>query len=545
MIPKEITPENYFRLLGALSRLPGTRMPFSAHPHPTIEGGPGVVAWKRGSGSIVADIRFPDAARLADPEARNARVFIDLPAPIDLSNAVLMARAQVYGNLVMKGGSFSRIKFELYDVNGRTLLGPNVRVTGVGKDIPLIVRPTLSSPIPTGFADPQFDLSRVKRIVVRFMIGQSLGAGRAQANAPFRGSLLIDQMIVVHDLDLIKKFFPVPDARRVTENKINLGYELRKRKWRMEKEDFFVGVNYPWRNYGWDFGKNPWRNDPLRDGWAMHEDELTRNFARLRAAGVTYVRFFVFCDARTGFVVTPKGYAIGPYVLEDTEAILRAASKTNMKLIPVLFDFGIGNTEGNEYDAPGHPELVFSPKKYAFLTEAVLPFLRKLDALNDRYGRPIAYLDLMNEPDNMALLVVPGYYRALKAWLEDLAVIVHEETSMKVTLGARSFADFRRWWSGMDIDAYQFHFYENMAIEMPPIATDVPKKTLGIDEPVFCGELDPNGMAINIPRLKEQGYDGVLVWSYKAGDGFGVDLDNLRKTVEALKEEPKKKAGEK
>ena len=29
-------------------------------------------------------------------------------------------------------------------------------------------------------------------------------------------------------------------------------------RWDKETPDFFVGINYPWNNYGWDVGKNPY-----------------------------------------------------------------------------------------------------------------------------------------------------------------------------------------------------------------------------------------------------------------------------------------------
>lgn len=536
-IPKEITNENYFQILDALSKLPNTQMLLTTKPRPDVSGDEKTIIKKKTSREIEAQLVFSKIENFHDPEARSARIFIKppyrplapFPETIDLSKTILMARARIKGNVVVDGHLSSRLQFELYDVQGRVMRGPKVVALNNGRDNIVILRPTVNDPIPTGFADPQFDVANVTKIAVRF----SLGTPQGLTTQTFRGELLLDEMIIVRDLDLIKRFFPSPDPNRVARDKFNMSYELRRHKWNSEKKEFFVGINYPWRNYGSDFGRNPWGNDPPRDGWALHEEELARDFSQFREIGITHVRLYMFCDFRGALLTTDNGYALDQYVLEDTEAVLRAAQKTGIKLIPVFFDFGIGNTAVGEYISKGRPELVFSWHKYQLFSQVITPFLRKLEMLNTQYGKPIAAIELMNEPDNMALLMVPGYYESLKSWLADLAIIAHNETTMKVTLGSRSFPDFQRWWHDVAVDEYQFHFYADMTNDMPPSPMDV--KRPPSDKLVFCGELDPYRMEENIPRLKEQEYDGVLLWSFKSRDGFYVDLPALQDILKRMK----------
>ncbi len=531
--------KDYYKILDALSRLPKTQILLDSVSDRAITGD-GITSVSRPTrGEINAQIAFPPIRNFQAIEERTARIYVALPRASDFSNTMLMARGRAEGNIVVGGHLSTRLQFELYDVNGRMLRGPKVVAQKDGHDFMLIVRPTVSEPIPTGFADPEFDAAQVTKVAIRLTLGIPK---TTQSGQYFQGKLHFDKIVAVRDLPLIAKFFPIPDKNRVTQDRLNLGYEMRKREWRKEPKEFFVGINYPWREYGWDFGRNPWGTVPPRNGWAAHEEELTNNFLTFRKAGITHVRMYLFCDFRSAVIETPNGLALDQYVIEDTEAMLRAAHKTGIKLIPVLLDFSIGNTAVGEYVENGNtwskPKLVFSPRKYQLFSQMMVPYLKQLEVLNTKYDHPIAYLELMNEPDNLALLMVPGYYESLKAWLTDLAVVIHEETTMKVTLGARSFADFRRWWNGVPVDAYQFHFYVDMMTDMPPVAINVPRDQVGIDQPLFCGELDPYLMHLNIPRLKSQGYDGVLLWGFNSGDGFKVNLDALKKIVDELNPAP-------
>src|SRR5690348_3844734 len=59
-----------------------------------------------------------------------------------------------------------------------------------------------------------------------------------------------------------------------------------------------VGVNYPWRDYGWDFGLGPpsWRNGRSQPRWF---DLIDGHLDRFRALGITVVRWFILADGLT------------------------------------------------------------------------------------------------------------------------------------------------------------------------------------------------------------------------------------------------------
>src|SRR5690349_4575561 len=59
-----------------------------------------------------------------------------------------------------------------------------------------------------------------------------------------------------------------------------------------------VGVNYPWVDYGWDFGAGPpdWNGGRTSPRWF---DRLDADLERFRELGITVVRWFILADGLT------------------------------------------------------------------------------------------------------------------------------------------------------------------------------------------------------------------------------------------------------
>ena len=318
------------------------------------------------------------------------------------------------------------------------------------------MRPTIIEPIPMGSAQDNFNIKAVREISVLFIASINIGS------FPASGKIFIDNIYLIRQLNQINRFTK-SDIQRVTRDNINIGYKLRKMRWDKETPDFFVGINYPWNNYGWDVGKNPY-GKPENAGWSANQDKLKNDFIYLKNSGINIVRIYIFFDLRAGLTYS-DGKLIGfdKYVRKDIEAMFKTAGEVGVKIIPVLFDFGIA--DGQKIGVGEHPELIFSGQKYNFLANIVRPLLKDMDTWNSQYGEPVFAVELMNEPENMPALLVPNYYQSLSVWFKDLANIIHNETKFKVTLGTSSIVDMQRWWSNIDIDIWQFHFYKYMLHE--------------------------------------------------------------------------------
>lgn len=511
---KGFDESKYSELLNLIKSLPGTKAIFTANHYNSLYGNDKVKKIYRTGNRVNVDLKFTD--KEDDAEKRSAKITLNLDE-VDLSNTILFTSVQIRGDIVSQGHQKSRVQFELTDANNKKMMGPKIPITST--ETPLILRPTVTEPIPTGSFQDNFDLTKVKSLTIRFIIGRYPD----QIKISVSGKLTFSEIYKVTNLDLISKAFRMPDLTRITGDTWNLEYELRKLKWKTERNYFFVGINYPWNNYGWDIGKNPY-GLPENSGWSANEDKLVLNLQLLKKAGIDVVRIYIFFDLRTGLEYK-QGHLIGfdQYVKRDIETMFRAAGKSGIKLIPVLFDFGIADGQ-----SPGeHSELIFSPEKGNFLVNIVRPLLVEMNQWNNKYEKPVFAVEIMNEPDNMAMLLIPGYFDSLKIWFKDLTNIIHQETSFKVTLGSHSIVDMQRWWSDLKIDIWQFHFYKYMSKEHEWWPQNLKREKIKMLGLVFCGELEPYDIKNNLDAIKSNGYGGVLFWSWNTNDGFKLSSEQI------------------
>ena len=116
-----------------------------------------------------------------------------------------------------------------------------------------------------------------------------------------------------------------------------------------------VGVNYPWLDYGWDFGLGPpeWRGNRTTPRWY---GEVNKQLEHLHDLGITVVRWFVLADGLTygtgDSAPTLNGGrwrfdppVLGTDILEHFDELLQRISAFNtsrtapVRLLPVLIDF--------------------------------------------------------------------------------------------------------------------------------------------------------------------------------------------------------------
>ncbi|MFN8006925.1 MAG: hypothetical protein U0V70_07875 [Terriglobia bacterium] len=322
-----------------------------------------------------------------------------------------------------------------------------------------------------------------------------------------------------------------------------------------------VGVNYPWVNYGWDFGLGPpqWRGTETSPAWYEQIDQHLQLFSML---GISVVRWFILADGLTYGIggdaprpdPTPgKGWRfdpppLGPEFLEHFEELLirfvnfnRDAARP-IRLLPVLIDFHFcepGNMPiikpdpVNEHHTIPDPDWVKqgradvitdTNKRRRFLDQALDPLLRVSQA-----HREVIYAwELINEPEWITNTWHPDHKLnhpitapSMRAFLNEGKARIRR-AGLKSTIGFASFDTLRR--SRITAEINQFHHYANgvRTLKRHPFNARYPCiigefATASTD---IWPELTRTGQSV-LNRLKlaaVQGYPLAIPWSFLAMD---------------------------
>jgi hypothetical protein len=301
---------------------------------------------------------------------------------------------------------------------------------------------------------------------------------------------------------------------------------------------FTLGVNLPWVTYGCDFGGNAW----FPDGGVGRADARARAndlLARLSSAGLTTVRWFVFCDGRAGVRFDDAGGPLGldEFVVRDIDAALAMATASRLSVIFVLLDFPWSRRRLEVRGATlgGHRGVVArADLRNMLLDRVVTPVLT-------RYGSEpvIAAWDLFNEPEWVTLgyggmrsgrPVLPG---TMKAFLRESCAAARAAASQPITVGLASSRGLPLV-AGCGLDLYQVHWYDRRErrapLGRPPLAL--------LDRPLLLGEFPSAGCAlpvVDVLRIaRGSGYCGALAWSAAAEDRFS-DLTAVEQAAARLR----------
>ncbi len=288
------------------------------------------------------------------------------------------------------------------------------------------------------------------------------------------------------------------------------------------KDWFLLGVNYPWLNYGHDFGTTAWGHDGISSD--KSKGKIDSDFAFLKSNGVYVVRWFLFGDGRASPEFDADGNVVGldKYFFPDLDAALAIAQKYDIYLILVLFDFHIADKAKtvDGVQVGGHSRLITDgDKRKSFLENSLKPLL-------DKYGQHsnIIAWEVINEPEG-AMAIPGGQWveesvptAAMQMFVREVADYVHAFSSHYVTVGSAS----RQWvnlWIGNKLDFYQFHYYDKMESQYP---FDYPYASLSLDKPCIVGEFPTSNtkwtMSQYLDTIWKNGYAGALTWSLRASD---------------------------
>jgi hypothetical protein len=302
------------------------------------------------------------------------------------------------------------------------------------------------------------------------------------------------------------------------------------------RADFFLAVNYPWLAYGADFGRSPW-------GYAgvalpQTRDAVADDFARIRAAGPSVVRWFLLCDGRSG-IRYENGVPAGPdeSLFPDVAAALEVASQSNLRICFSLFDFlwlEVPDDTSRAIAAgpvfPGRGALQFAGGREALLRNILVPLLREF-----RAHPGLASWEIVNEPE----WAIPEFQRSRKAALPladaraffaEVAEAIREESGgVSSTLGSARL-EWVRAWSEIGLDLLEAHYYPELERDQ---RLSLPQQLAGLGDlpaPLWLGELpaaDPGApdysLEAALTACRDAGLAGAGIWRWRPPESGGTD----------------------
>jgi len=285
-----------------------------------------------------------------------------------------------------------------------------------------------------------------------------------------------------------------------------------------DPDTFVVGANLPWVGYGTDFGANAWSPSGGLSADPARLERLDRAFARLSADGISLVRVFLLCDARSGvrFDGDDLPTGVDEALFADVEALVAAARRHGVRLMPALVDFHLCNPAKviDGVQIGGRSHLVTTGEGRSALVESVIA------PLVSRFGGDdaIAAWDLMNEPEWCLRLAssrqTPDPFGALQTFLELGVRSIRAHARQPVTVGCAGTwqLDLVR---PLGLDFYQVHWYERFGWSR----LAQPVSQFGLDRPVILGEFSGRTAPARVlETARRAGYRGAFVWSVLADD---------------------------
>ena len=315
-----------------------------------------------------------------------------------------------------------------------------------------------------------------------------------------------------------------------------------------------VGVNYPWVNYGWDFGTPPpgWRSGSDPDWMARIDGDL----AHFKRIGISVVRWFILGDGLTygtdsdapqfdrgtgRWSFSPPD--LGKELLGHFETLLQKFHAGNttappVLLMPVFVDFkfcepgvpALGATLADSgFIKQGRAQAINDSTMQAdFLRRALEPLLQ----IAAKYRETIYAWDIINEPE----WVTSNWHRdtlhthpidedSMRAFIEHGKTMIRS-FDFKPTIGFWRIETIRK--TNINADINQFHFYSD-----PKKHRRLEKHAFSPEFPGIIGEFASSAAKDYWPDLKSKpqtvlnrlkfiaskNYPLAMAWSFYAGSG--------------------------
>ena len=301
--------------------------------------------------------------------------------------------------------------------------------------------------------------------------------------------------------------------------------------------DFFVGLNYPWVRYGQDFGRSPWGVNGVAT--PATRQEVTSDFERIRATGVTVVRWFLLCDGRSGLNVS-GGIPAGPdeFLFADVAAALSIAGQFGLRLCFPLIDFlWMQNPGALAAEAPPAPALPnqnvmkFAAGREALLERVLIPLFKEF-----RTHPALFAWEIANEPEWAIPEFSPGPRAGIsladfRAFAKEVADAIHEFAAVPATLGSARL-QWVRAWSEIGLDLYQAHYYPQAERDEKTSLSGQLAALRDLDRPLWLGEIPPRdpkapeySCNAAVETCRSSQLAGASVWRWRPPEEGGSDSD--------------------
>jgi len=293
---------------------------------------------------------------------------------------------------------------------------------------------------------------------------------------------------------------------------------------------FSLGVNYPWRNYGEDFGRTPLRYVGVN--LPETQNAIAADFAEIHDAGASVVRWFLFADGRGGFLAD-NGVPRAPddSLFADVGAALQLAQRCELKLCFSLIDFlWLQDHTGTRDPQPNDHVLHFPAGREAFLLNVLIPLFKEF------CGHPALFAwEIANEPE----WAIPEFNRDpaaklhladFRAYAKEIAQAIKEFARVPVTLGSARLMWVRAW-SELPLDFFEAHYYPSTEKETNASLAQQLADLAALDRPLWLGELparDTSGADYSLTGALDQcraaGLCGAAVWRWTKPEAQGSDV---------------------
>jgi hypothetical protein len=319
------------------------------------------------------------------------------------------------------------------------------------------------------------------------------------------------------------------------------------------KKRFLYGMNYAWNQYGGDFGGLAawnWK------GVTANYQAIDADFADMKAHGVNVVRWWMFPSLwgdgiRFNEAGTPLG--LNAAIKEDLKTAIGLTEKHDMYIMLTLWSatsFSPTKVTSGAKHKSLYPIATDKKKTVSLINNVIAP-IAKITEQSEFKKRVIAF-DIINEPEwamkGASKYGDPGFdcvapyecltHEQMESFVAAQIAAIRKHSNALITIGS-SAIKWGKSWSKLDLDFYQFHYYDWVHQWYP--FTRTPDKYGLNDKPVIIGEFPLSGvkdlpMADFIGGIRYLNYAGFLGW---AVTDKNYDWPKDRATIKAFYEENK------